>query len=421
MDTTTAAGSWVGIDWGDRSHSVCLLAASGELLESFTIEHSAEGLDALTTRLLGHGPVLGVAIETDQHLLVYQPLRAGLPVYPVNPKIAHEWGKCLKVDPPKSDQRAAWTLASGLRAFAAHLRPLRPDDPLTRELDLRCGHECDLIASRTAFANKLKDTLKRYFPEFLEWFSALTHPTAADFLLAYPTPQALRQAPKADLCRFLRGHRIRIGPRWQALLDGRAGKTPWPSDEAAARAYADYAAGLARQLKALNATLAELRERIEALFAQHPDAALFRSLPSAGPKLAPRLLASFGSDRERYPDAGAVQALGGAVPLTRQSGGKKDVLFRWACRKDFRTTLHLFAFGTLRHSPWARAYYDRARGRGQSHALALRNLAAKWLKIIFRMWQTRTPYHEALYLRSLREHGSPLAPRLGGAQPGEGQ
>jgi len=421
MNTTTPAGSWVGIDWGDQTHAVCILAAEGEVIDSFTLEHSAEGLDGLTTRLLAHGPVLGIAIETDRHLLVYHLLRSGLPVYPVNPEVADKWGKCLNVDPPKSDHRAAWTLASGLRAFAARLRPLRPDDPLTRELDLRCGHECDLIASRTAFANKLKDTLKRYFPEFLDWFSDLTHPTAADFLLAYPTPLALREAPKAELCRFLRGHHIRIGPRWQALLDGRNHRTPWPSDEASTRAYADYAASLARQLKTLNASLAELRVHIEALFAQHPDAALFRSLPAAGPKLAPRLLASFGSDRSRFPHAGALQALSGSVPLTRQSGAKKDVLFRWACRKDFRTTLHLFAFGTLRESTWARAYYDRARGRGQSHALALRNLAAKWLKIIFRMWQTRTPYDETRYLQSLRNHGSPLAQLLTCAQPGETQ
>ena len=116
----------------------------------------------------------------------------------------------------------------------------------------------------------------------------------------------------------------------------------------------------------------------------------------------------FGTQRERYASARSVQQLAGCVPVTQQSGKSKKVKFRRACRRDFRNTLHWFAQVSLRTSPWARAFYDRARERGQSHALALRNLAAKWVKIIYRMWLTHTPYNEGLYLASLIRHRSPL-------------
>ena len=121
------------------------------------------------------------------------------------------------------------------------------------------------------------------------------------------------------------------------------------------------------------------------------------------------MLAHVGADRERWPHAEALQVLGGAVPVTKKSGKLegKD-LYRWACNKRLRNTLRLWAFTSLKQSVWARAYYERARAGGQSHECALRNLAAKWLKILFRVWRDRTPYDERRYLRALEQHGSPL-------------
>ncbi len=60
-------------------------------------------------------------------------------------------------------------------------------------------------------------------------------------------------------------------------------------------------------LRLIERQLAVYRERIETLFAQHPDHELFASLPGAGPKLAPRLLSGMGEDRERFEDAQSVQ------------------------------------------------------------------------------------------------------------------
>ncbi len=64
---------------------------------------------------------------------------------------------------------------------------------------------------------------------------------------------------------------------------------------------------------------------------------------------------------------------------------------RWPGRRCGRHRDGLFAFTSLRSSLWARAYYDRARARGKTHAQALRMLGAKWLKIICPMWVARRP------------------------------
>lgn len=401
--------TWVGIDWGDATHHVWIVADDGEYLDDFPVAHSALGLAELVERLSRYAPVAGVAIETDRYLLVDKLLSAAFTVYAINPEVSHKWAHCFHVDPATCDARAAAVLAEGLRALHKHFQPLRPDDPLTAELAIRCTDEKDLIDLRTALANKLKACVKAFYPELLDWFSDLTKTTACDFLAAFATPQALRTATANRLRRFLRAHRIGLSPQWQERIASRTDGPTWPADEATVRARSAKALVLAGQIRLLNRQLAGLRKAINELFAGHPDAELFDSLPGLGEKLAPRMLGHLGADRERWPDAQALQVLGGTVPVTRKSGKLKGLeLYRWACNKPLRNTLRLWAFTSLRQSVWARAYYERARERGQSHECALRNLAAKWLKILFRAWQDRTPYDERRYLQALERHGSPL-------------
>jgi len=165
---------------------------------------------------------------------------------------------------------------------------------------------------------------------------------------------------------------------------------------------------LAKQLKTLAASLDAYRQRINQLFEESPDAALFKSLPGAGEKLAPRLATILGEDRQRLDSAEAVQQLTGTAPVPYASGKKTVICFRWACSKHRRNTMHLFAWCSIRQCAWARAFYDGCRARGASNALALRKLGFKWLKIIFAMWQRHETYNESRYIEALKKHGSPL-------------
>ncbi len=268
--------------------------------------------------------------------------------------------------------------------------------------------QADLVAERTRIANKLKASLKQYFPQAIGWFSDWTTPTAADFILSFPTPEALAEAHDNKIITFLHCHHIGLTQTWKSRLTARHDATPWPSDPPIEAAKSVQAICLAKQLRTLNASLKTYEKHIEALFAKHPDAHIFSSLPGAGPKLAPRLLTHVGSDRERYPSAKPLQALSGTVPVKTRSGRTDIDRFRWACRKDFRNTMFFFALQTIERSVWARAYYDQLRAKGRTHAQALRALGAKWLKIIHRMWRDRKPYDERLYLAALIRHNSPL-------------
>jgi transposase len=121
---------------------------------------------------------------------------------------------------------------------------------------------------------------------------------------------------------------------------------------------------LAGQLAALRPSIEQYDQQIQQLFAAHPDAALFDSLPGAGPMLAPRLLAALGTDRSRFPDALSVSCHSGIAPVTEQSGKtQRWVHLRWQCPKFVRQTWHEFAKCSLNASTWARVCYDDLRRR----------------------------------------------------------
>ncbi len=132
---------------------------------------------------------------------------------------------------------------------------------------------------------------------------------------------------------------------------------PLTQDEALIGAGSLKLVGLVEQLSVLLPIIKRYDKRIATLFAEHEDAALFASFSGAGPALAPRLLAAFGSDRSRFEDAEEVQKWSGIAPVTRNSGRSSRVVWRRGCPKFIRQTFHEFAACSIPQSPWARAYY----------------------------------------------------------------
>jgi hypothetical protein len=124
--------------------------------------------------------------------------------------------------------------------------------------------------------------------------------------------------------------------------------------------------------------------------------------------LAPRLLVAFGTDRERFQAAEELQTLSGVAPVTKRSGKSRIIHRRWACPKFLLQTFHEFAYCSRKKSAWAKAFYLYQRSRGKGHHAALRALAFKWIRILFRCWKTNTAYSEDRYLDALRRRNVPL-------------
>lgn len=284
---------------------------------------------------------------------------------------------------------------------------LRPQDPLTHELRLLCRDEIALIAARTALVNQLRAALNEYYPTALAAFDDWTSSGPWEFVIAFPTPHHLASAGRRKWERFLHAHKLyrpaTSDRRLELFAQAQKSASPNPAVTAAKSLLA---VTLAKQLRTLEGQLDEYRARINERFGRHPDRDLFGSLPGAGEKLAPRLLAELGADRQVFEDPEALQCYAGAAPVTQQSGRTRHVFIRRACNTTLRATVHLWAERSRVKCPWAEAYYRHKREQGMGHAAALRCLAMRWLKVLWKMWADRTTYDGERHLRDQVKHGS---------------
>ena len=397
---------FAGFDWARSEHQVVVVDPQGRIVLSLRFADDAEGWAQFRQKAAAFGR-LGVAIETSCGPAVERLLDAGLTAYPMNPKAAERYRDRKAPSGAKDDALDAWSFADALRTDGHGWRPLLAQDPLTTELRLLCRDEIKLIEQRTALVNQLRAALHEYYPAALEAFDDWTGEGPWRFVIAFPDPGSLARAGRRKWERFLHAHKLYRPQTAPARLEAFAGAAGFANPNAAVtRAKALLAVTVAKQLCLLESQLKEYRARIADLFHDHPDRDCFGSLPGAGPKIAPRLLSELGGNREVFRTAGALQGYAGTSPVTRQSGRSRVVTIRRACNKTLRATVHLWADLSRKGCAWAEAYYQKKRADGMGHAAAVRCLGQRWVKILWKMWQTRTPYSEAVHLKNQTEHGS---------------
>ena len=396
---------FIGFDWAKDHHDVMLVDRQGQVVDDFRFDETAEGWRTLFEKLAPY-PSRAVAIETSSGAMVERLLDAGYAVYPVNPKAAKRYRERKAPSGTKTDRIDAWSLADALRVDGHTWRRLQADDPLTVELRLLCREEIALIEQRTALIVQLQAALHEYYPIALRAFDDWTFRSAWAFVEAFPTPQALVAAGKRKWEKFLHAHQLYRPETYQRRLGLFAEAEAFGGSPAITNAKSMLAVALAAQLRVLQNHLDKFRTQIATLFAKHPDHDLFGSLPGAGKKLAPRLLGELGDHRDRFDSPQALQCYAGTAPISYESGQIKKARFRRACQKVLRHTVHLWANLSRAECPWAEAYYQKKREEGQSHACALRCLGQRWLKILWKMWQTGTRYDAELHHRNQIRHGS---------------
>jgi len=397
---------YAGFDWARDHHDVIIVDRGGKIVADFQIEHTAAGWQRWREQLAALGAGVAASVETSQGVVVEQLLASAVTVYPVSPASAKRYRERKVPSGNKTDRIDAWSLADALRVDGHGWKALTPEEPLVAELRLLCRDEVALIEERTALINQLQSALHEYYPAALEAFEDWTLPSAWAFVESFSTPQLLVAAGKRKWEKFLHTHRLARPETYQKRLAIFARAGEFVSGEALTRAKSRLALARVRILRTLEGQLEAYRAEIEKLFANHPDHDLFGSLPGAGPKIAPRLLGEIGSDRARFADPTSLQCLAGTAPVSYQSGQIHKVYLRRHCNKALRHTVHLWANQSRQSCAWAAVYYQELRERGQSHARALRCLGQRWLKILWKMWQTSTAYDAELHTRNQLKHGS---------------
>jgi transposase len=403
--------AFIGLDWGSEKHLVALQAAGSKEIEMYTLKQTPEDMHSWLFKLrdrFGGRPV-AVAIEQSRGAVIHVLLGYDfVHVFRINPKSLADYRKAFSTGGAKDDPADARYLLAWVLLHRDRIQPWIPDDAETRALQKLVEFRRDLVNERVALTNRLTQVLREYFPQALDWAGEIDCVMACDFLSKWPTLEKIKKARPDTIRTFYRQHGSRSSERIEERLKAIRTAQPLTVDAAVVETSVCMVECMIRALRPTIESIDQIDGEIEERFQAHPDMAIFDSLPGAGPVLAPRLLAAMGSDRGRFGSAREIQQYSGIAPVTKRSGKSEWVHRRFACPKFLRQTFHEFA-GQSRHgSAWARGYYEMQRHKGKGHHAAVRALAFKWIRIIFRCWKERVTYNEETYILSLRKKGAGL-------------
>lgn len=406
----------VGWDWGFQSHAIALRASDSQEVLNESLPATPEAihrwLDATEQRFGGR--TVAVALEGSRGPAFTQLLeRPWIRIYGVHPSTSSCMRSAFSPSGAKDDKPDALVLLDLVERHGEKLRRVVALDSATARVEQLVELRRDFVDRRTQVSNQLDGLLKKYFPQALELTGAhLYSDLALEFLKRWPCLEDLKVSRPATLKRFYHQHNVRsqesVEQRLKLVMEAKLVTV----DQQRTGIWKMELACLVAQMRVLMEHIGRVEKEIAAAMKEHPDADLFTELPGAGQVFAPRLLAAFGTDRGRYESAENLQMLAGVAPVMERSGKSKRVRWRWQAPRFLRQTFVEWARCTVKASAWAGAYYEEQKARGKGNWGIYRSLAFKWIRILWKCWQTRRPYNETEYLTQLARKGSSLVAGL---------
>jgi hypothetical protein len=402
----------VSMDWADQAHEYAIGGEPNKVRETGTVKHSAETLTEWVMELRRRFPngSIAICVEQARGALVYFLMQFDFIVlYLINPLTLSKFREALYPSGPKDDPRDTDLLLDLLEKHRDKLRKWNPESECVRKLDLLNQHRRTIVDDITRLTNRLTACLKGYYPQALTLAGSLNTVQACDFLERWPSLPLLKKAKIQQIESFYRKHNSRSTKKISERLEVIKNAIAITDDPAICCVYEMTVKTLVGQLRILLDSLEKFNNELAKTFEEYPEKEFYQVLPGAGPILQPRLAAFFGLDRSKWDQANELQSFSGVAPVTEQSGKfYRWVHWRVACPKFIRQSLVEFANHSRAKSLWAAAYYKSQRDKQKSHQAALRALAFKWLRILFRCWKNGTVYNEQTYLAALQKHNSPL-------------
>jgi transposase len=398
---------FVGNDWAEDHHDVEIVDGEGRRLARRRFREGLDGVTGLHALIAQFVPDewgaldpadaasrVKVGIETDRGVWVQALVAAGYEVFAINPMSVARYRERHSTSGAKSDAGDAHVLAEIVRLDRAHHRPIVGDSELGEAVKLVARSHQSLVWDRTRQVLRLRSVLREFFPAALVAFADLDAADTLELLAAAPDPDRAARLSKAKIVGALR-RANRRGVDDKAAAISAALRTPALRQPAAVQtAFAAIVASQVRLITTLNGEIAALGQVVSDHFGRHPDAEIYASQPGLGVILAARVLGEFGDDPARFADAKARKNYAGTSPITRASGTRRIVIARYARNTRLADSAQQWAFGSLKGSPGARAYYDTLRARNIGHQAALRQLANRLIGILHGCLKTRTLYNE---------------------------
>ena len=385
---------FVGIDNGNKTHCVNIMNHFGETINNLTIENNLKSFQQLLEKLKNLKDV-HIGIESTNNLLTDFLYKNGYKLYNLNPLKIKRFKEVYVISGNKTDKIDSEVLSDYLRMNYKSLKALRfSSEPVQRLKHFMDVHD-QLTKNHTRYVNQLICTTRRCFPILSDLFSCSAPKILLKMILHYPTWGDLKTASNEEITTFLKKNYYRV-PKYIEKVLQIIKNHDQEVDPGVEIAYQYKLKAIAVNLLNLKENLAGAEKQMDEILHEHALGDVFLSLPGAGSVIASKLLALTGDCKDRFESADNMRCLFGTAPRNYQSGGYHKVSMRRACKKQARRLLYTFAFSSLKHSVWARNYYDRQRNNGKTNSVALRSLSDRWLRKIFFIWKNEVLYDEDL-------------------------
>ena len=281
--------AYIGLDWADAKHDICVQVAGSHDTEHFVLEHRPESIDAWARELRQRfqGQPVALALE-----LFKGPIVSALAKYdffvlfPINPATLAKYRETWTHSGAKDDPTDA-ELALELLLHPERFQPLNPQSPQMRTLEQLNAHRRRLVNDQTRITNRLTDALKQYFPQPLQWFDDKATELFCDFLQRWPTLKAAQLARRSTLERFFREHNVRYPLVIEQRIEAIKGASALTTDEGVITAYSLLVQAFVAQLRVTLKAIETFNEEVNRCARSHPDFFIFDSFPAAGPVFSP--------------------------------------------------------------------------------------------------------------------------------------
>lgn len=274
----------IGIDWSWGHYDVCILAANGAILSQFRIARTTTGLEQLQEKINEFDIPTScclVGIETAHDIVVDFLLTCQYQVYVIAPSVVNSSRGRFGSSGAYSDKTDSRLIAELLRTDRVRFAPWRPDSALLTQIKVRMSQVDSLTKMIIQQNNRLRAILRRVYPQPLTTFSKLTQRVSLYLLITYPTPAAFGTVTYTEFAAFCRRHHCNR-PDWIKSWFNGLRQPALKADDAVVEAYQAEITFLARLLLMLVKEKKAAVNAVHALCEQHPDQAIFASLPVSG-------------------------------------------------------------------------------------------------------------------------------------------
>jgi len=243
--------AFVGLDWADKKHDICLQAAGCEDREFDCFAHRVTAIEQWALSLHQRfGGRIAVALELAKGPIVYALQKYDfLVLFPINPSMLAKYREAFKPSRAKDDPTDAELALDLLVRHRERFQPLQPQSEPMRTLQYLVEQRRRLADDKVRYTNRLGIALKQYYPQALDWFADRDTVLFCDFILRWPTLMQVKRARKASLVDFFRTHNMRFPKLTEKRISAIKAATPLTQDGAVITAYKLQAQVLVEQLR----------------------------------------------------------------------------------------------------------------------------------------------------------------------------